>query len=379
MGQDLRRFRGPARRDHLRGLCPAVARLGRGAAARPEPGGTWPRPGPARSTGSGRGASRASCATASAAPPRPAPSSPRATACAGVRRCWCARSWSTTSAWWRARWPTSAGDAPYRPRATAGPTRCAPPPPAPTSSSTAPRRTPISRRRLPASTGSPPPPARQRCLAKTVLTPEQDCRPSSRRRFAEGLYLRHRVGAERNGLKTDEVANADAIADRARQPELRLAQPRSAVLLIAYEWLKQAGGGTRWVASPPTRRPSSRVSTPAVCCGGARGPYRFLRADRARARCQRLLHGAGQAAERGPEPALHVRGARRATEQEIRTLCGRSSRRWPIPRDRSRARLSHAAFSPWSDATSKCRHGHQNARGRQHGASLMKGGSRCST
>jgi tRNA/rRNA methyltransferase len=79
--------------------------------------------------------------------------------------------------------------------------------------------------------------ARQRDLAKPVLTPEQAV-AELRRRIADGQRVGMLFGRERNGLETSEVANADAIVMipvDSRYASLNIAQ---AVLLLAHEWVK---------------------------------------------------------------------------------------------------------------------------------------------
>jgi tRNA/rRNA methyltransferase len=81
--------------------------------------------------------------------------------------------------------------------------------------------------------------ARQRDLAKPVLTPAQAA-AEMRRRISDGQRCGIVFGRERNGLETSEVALADAIVMipvDSRFASLNLAQ---AVLLLAYEWLKDA-------------------------------------------------------------------------------------------------------------------------------------------
>jgi tRNA/rRNA methyltransferase len=81
--------------------------------------------------------------------------------------------------------------------------------------------------------------ARQRDLAKPLLTPAQAA-AEMRRRIGEGQRCGIVFGRERNGLHTDEVALADAVVMipvDSRFASLNLAQ---AVLLLAYEWLKDA-------------------------------------------------------------------------------------------------------------------------------------------
>ncbi len=79
--------------------------------------------------------------------------------------------------------------------------------------------------------------ARQRDLAKPVLTPEQAV-AEMRLRIEEGQRVGMLFGRERNGLETHEVANADAlvmIPVESRFASLNIAQ---AVLLLSYEWMK---------------------------------------------------------------------------------------------------------------------------------------------
>jgi tRNA/rRNA methyltransferase len=85
--------------------------------------------------------------------------------------------------------------------------------------------------------------ARQRDLAKAVLTPEQAV-AEMRRRIAEGQRCGIVFGPERNGLETDEVANADAIVMAPVNPSFASLNLAQAALLVAYEWMKQSGGGT---------------------------------------------------------------------------------------------------------------------------------------
>lgn len=79
--------------------------------------------------------------------------------------------------------------------------------------------------------------ARQRDLAKPVLTPAE-AMAEARRRIALGQRAGIVFGRERNGLETSEIANADAVimipVDN-RFASLNLAQ---AVLLLGYEWMK---------------------------------------------------------------------------------------------------------------------------------------------
>jgi tRNA/rRNA methyltransferase len=79
--------------------------------------------------------------------------------------------------------------------------------------------------------------ARQRDLRKPVLTPAEVA-VEMRTRIARGERCGILFGRERNGLTTDEVANADAlvmIPVNSRFASLNLAQ---AVLVLAYEWMR---------------------------------------------------------------------------------------------------------------------------------------------
>jgi tRNA/rRNA methyltransferase len=85
--------------------------------------------------------------------------------------------------------------------------------------------------------------ARQRDLAKPVLTPEQAV-AEMRRRMAEGQRCGILFGPERNGLETEEIANADAVVMAPVNPNFASLNLAQAVLLVGYEWMKQVGSGT---------------------------------------------------------------------------------------------------------------------------------------
>jgi tRNA/rRNA methyltransferase len=85
--------------------------------------------------------------------------------------------------------------------------------------------------------------ARQRDLAKPVLTPEQAV-AEMRRRLGEGQRCGVLFGPERNGLETGEIANADAAVMVPVNPSFASLNLAQAVLLLSYEWMKQTGGGT---------------------------------------------------------------------------------------------------------------------------------------
>jgi tRNA/rRNA methyltransferase len=85
--------------------------------------------------------------------------------------------------------------------------------------------------------------ARQRDLAKPVLTPEQAV-AEMRRRLAEGQRCGILFGPERNGLETEEVANADAVVMAPVSSNFASLNLAQAVLLVSYEWMKQSGHGS---------------------------------------------------------------------------------------------------------------------------------------
>jgi tRNA/rRNA methyltransferase len=85
--------------------------------------------------------------------------------------------------------------------------------------------------------------ARQRDLAKPVLTPHQAV-AEMRRRLADGQRCGILFGPERNGLETEEVANADAVVMAPVSSHFASLNLAQAVLLVSYEWMKQSGGGS---------------------------------------------------------------------------------------------------------------------------------------
>ena len=85
--------------------------------------------------------------------------------------------------------------------------------------------------------------ARQRDLRKPVMTPLEVV-AEMRTRMARGERCGILFGRERNGLETDEVANADAIVMipvNSRFASLNLAQ---SVLILGYEWMQASGAAT---------------------------------------------------------------------------------------------------------------------------------------
>jgi tRNA/rRNA methyltransferase len=108
--------------------------------------------------------------------------------------------------------------------------------------------------------------ARQRDLAKPVLTPEQAA-TEIRRRMEAGEKCAILFGPERAGLETDEVAIADAVVMVPVNPRFASLNLAQAVLLIGYEWLKETERGTlgrvTTYETALTAGPQTRGSAPA--------------------------------------------------------------------------------------------------------------------
>jgi tRNA/rRNA methyltransferase len=162
--------------------------------------------------------------------------------------------------------------------------------------------------------------ARQRDLAKPVLTPEQAV-GEMRRRLNEGQRCGILFGPERNGLETAEIANADAAVMVPVNPNFASLNLAQAVLILSYEWMKQAGGGTlgRVTTYETPLQPGlqTRGSTPA-----SHGDLAFFFEH-----IERELDASGffTAPEKRPSVVQNLRSMfirMGATEQEIRTLRG---------------------------------------------------------
>ena len=162
--------------------------------------------------------------------------------------------------------------------------------------------------------------ARQRDLAKPVLTPEQAV-AEMRLRLAQGQRCGILFGPERNGLETGEMANADAAVMVPVNPSFASLNLAQAVLLVSYEWMKQAGGGTlgrvTTYEAPLEPGLQTRGSPPA-----SRGDLTALFEH-----IERELDASGffTAPEKRPSVVQNLRSMfvrMGATEQEIRTLRG---------------------------------------------------------
>jgi tRNA/rRNA methyltransferase len=162
--------------------------------------------------------------------------------------------------------------------------------------------------------------ARQRDLAKPVLTPELAV-GELRRRIADGQRCGVVFGRERNGLQTSEIATTSAIVMApvdSRFASLNLAQ---AVLLMGYEWIKQSGAGTLGRVTlnevPPVAGLNKRGFQPATM-EQLLGFFEQLEAELDRT-------GFFRPSEKRQGMVQNIRSMfmrLEATEQEIRTLRG---------------------------------------------------------
>jgi len=109
--------------------------------------------------------------------------------------------------------------------------------------------------------------ARQRDLAKPVLTP-MEAVAEMRRRVAQGQRCGILFGPERNGLETEELANADAAVMAPVNPNFASLNLAQAALLMGYEWMKLGNAGTLGRVTtyevPLQPGPQTRGSPPAT-------------------------------------------------------------------------------------------------------------------
>ena len=147
--------------------------------------------------------------------------------------------------------------------------------------------------------------ARQRDLAKPVLTPEQAV-AEMQRRMAEGQRCGILFGPERNGLETEEVANADAVVMAPVNPTFASLNLAQAVLLVGYEWMKQAGSGTlgRVTTYEEALQPGLRTrGSPPATREELMGFFEHIERE---LEAQRLLQAARKAPQHGAKHADHV-------------------------------------------------------------------------
>ena len=162
--------------------------------------------------------------------------------------------------------------------------------------------------------------ARQRDLAKPVLSPQQAV-AEMLRRIGEGQRVGIIFGRERNGLETSEIANADAIVMAPVDPNFASLNLAQSVLLIAYEWIKQTDGGSigrvTTYETPLTLGEQTRGSLPATK-EQLTGFFEHLEAE---------LDSQGflNPPHKRPTMVQNMRSMfsrMQATEQEVRTLRG---------------------------------------------------------
>ena len=138
-----------------------------------------------------------------------------------------------------------------------------------------------------------------------MLTPEQAV-AEMRRRLADGQRCGILFGPERNGLETEEVANADAVVMAPVSSNFASLNLAQAVLLVSYEWMKQSGQGSigrvTTYEEPLQPGPRTRGSPPA----SKEELLAFFEHIERELEQQRLLQPAREAAEHGAEHAHHV-------------------------------------------------------------------------
>jgi tRNA/rRNA methyltransferase len=162
--------------------------------------------------------------------------------------------------------------------------------------------------------------ARQRDLAKTVLTPEQ-ATAEMHARMRQGQRCAILFGPERNGLETEEVAVADAAVMAPVSPSFASLNLAQAVLLMSYEWMKLVQGGTlgRVTTYEEPIQPGLRTrGSPPATKDELVALFEHI---------ERELDSSGffTAPEKRPSVVQNVRSMLTrigATEQEIRTLRG---------------------------------------------------------
>ncbi len=101
--------------------------------------------------------------------------------------------------------------------------------------------------------------ARRRELTKPVLTPEAAMR-QARAMAAGGQKIGILFGPERAGLENEDIARANAIISVPVNPAFASLNLAQCVLLIAYEWRRQAGDGVPPDAVPPERATALEIS-----------------------------------------------------------------------------------------------------------------------
>jgi tRNA/rRNA methyltransferase len=162
--------------------------------------------------------------------------------------------------------------------------------------------------------------ARQRDLAKAVLTPEQAA-AEMQQRIGRGQRCGILFGPERNGLETEEIAIADVAVMAPVNPNFASLNLAQAVLLMSYEWMKLANSGTlgRVTTYEQPLQPGLRTrGSPPAAREDLIGFFEQLERELDRS-------GFFTAPEKRPSVLQNLRSMFTrvgATEQEIRTLRG---------------------------------------------------------
>ena len=162
--------------------------------------------------------------------------------------------------------------------------------------------------------------ARQRDLAKPVLTPEQAVAEINRRQ-ALGQRCGVLFGPERTGLEGSEIALADAVVMAPVNPRFASLNLAQAALLFGYEWIKSGSGGTLGRVAPqeqPIGTGVRSIGSPPATKDELLG---FL--DQLEIELDRLGFFNPGHKRKGVMQNVHTMFARmEATEQEVRTLRG---------------------------------------------------------
>lgn len=162
--------------------------------------------------------------------------------------------------------------------------------------------------------------ARSRDMTKPVLSPEGAAR-ELRARLAEGQACGILFGPEKSGLTNDDVALADAIVTAPVDPTFASLNLAQAVLILAYEWLKQGAPqdlGRRTPFDGPAREGMVLRRTRPATRGEVLGFFEHLEGELDRV-------GFLRPPEKRPSMVRSIRNMflrLGATDQDIRTLRG---------------------------------------------------------
>ncbi|MGE0564580.1 MAG: TrmJ/YjtD family RNA methyltransferase [Pseudolabrys sp.] len=151
--------------------------------------------------------------------------------------------------------------------------------------------------------------ARNHDQAKPVIGPAEAAAQLAPK-VAGGETVAILFGRERNGLENDEVAKADAIVTLPVNPAFASLNLAQAVLIVAYEWFKLAGGGDLPFAAPDRSPPAPKQQLAAFFSDLERelDKIEFYRPHEKRGTMQTNL--------------LNIFNRMTPTEQDIRTLHG---------------------------------------------------------